>query len=62
MPLHEFGLSYDAPYVLEDLLDGARYLWQGGRNYLELNPHKMPAHVFRVSRHVQREENFEGYV
>ena len=62
LPLHELGLSYDEPYVLEDLLDGARYLWQGGRNYLELNPHRMPAHMFRVSRHVRREEDFEGYV
>ena len=63
LPLHEFGAFLTMSLmVLEDLLDGARYLWQGGRNYVELNPHKLPAHVFRVSRHVRREEDFEGFV
>jgi hypothetical protein len=25
-------------------------VWRAERNYLELNPHTLPAHVFRVQR------------
>ena len=38
------------PAVVEDLLSGGRYEWTGPRNYIELSPHKLPAHVFRVAR------------
>ena len=30
--------------------DGGRYLWKGAHNYVELSPHTLPAHVFRVLR------------
>jgi starch synthase (maltosyl-transferring) len=30
------------------LLSGERYGWRGSRNYVSLNPEKMPAHIFRV--------------
>ena len=61
LPLHELGLSYDEPYALHDLLNGERYFWQGGRNYVELNPHKFPAHIFEVRPHAPREQDFNGY-
>ena len=38
------------PAVVEDLLSGGRYEWTAPRNYIELSPHKLPAHVFRVAR------------
>jgi len=38
------------PGVVEDLLSGGRYEWTGPRNYIELSPHQLPAHVFRVAR------------
>ena len=37
-------------YQVHDLLTDARYLWRGGRNYVELNPQVQPAHIFRVRR------------
>jgi len=39
-----------APCELHDLLSGGHYTWSGPRNYIELSPHKLPAHVFRVTR------------
>jgi len=45
----EFG-SPGEVFDLHDLLSGGRYTWNGGRNYVELNPHTLPAHVFRVHR------------
>ncbi len=38
------------PCELHDLLSGGHYTWTTGRNYLELNPHTLPAHVFHVVR------------
>jgi starch synthase (maltosyl-transferring) len=37
-------------FDVHDLLSGGRYTWSGGRNYIELNPHQLPAHVFKVVR------------
>ena len=38
------------PCEVHDLLSGGHYAWSSGRNYVELSPHKLPAHVFRVTR------------
>jgi starch synthase (maltosyl-transferring) len=38
------------PCEVHDLLSGGHYTWASGRNYVELSPHKLPAHVFRVTR------------
>src|SRR6185437_8385657 len=38
VPLDALGLGADAPYVVEDLLTGARYSWRGSRNYVRLDP------------------------
>jgi starch synthase (maltosyl-transferring) len=41
----EFG-----PCTVHDLLAGGHYTWSGPRNYIELSPHTLPAHVFKVTR------------
>jgi starch synthase (maltosyl-transferring) len=38
------------PCEVRDLLSGGHYVWRAERNYIELNPHTLPAHVFRVQR------------
>lgn len=48
LPLEEFGLDAQQPYEVGDLLSGARYQWQGSRNYVELDPALIPAHVLKV--------------
>jgi len=47
-PLWEYGLAWDADYTVGDLLTGERWSWHGARNYVELDPSKRVAHVFRV--------------
>jgi len=49
-PLWEYGLAWDADYVVEDLLTGERWTWHGARNYVALDPSVRVAHVFRVVR------------
>jgi starch synthase (maltosyl-transferring) len=61
LPLEDLGVEPHQPYQVHDLLGGGRYLWHGARNYVELNPHVVPAHVLRFRRRVRTEEDFEYF-
>ncbi len=62
IPLESFGLDPDLSFQAHDLLTGARYLWQGKRNYVELDPRIVPAHILRVRRRVRTEHDFEYFM
>jgi starch synthase (maltosyl-transferring) len=46
--LEEFHLGSEESYQVHDLLTDVRYVWHGSRNYVQLNPTVLPAHIFRV--------------
>jgi starch synthase (maltosyl-transferring) len=48
LPIEEFGLDPHQPFDVTDLLSGANYRWQGPRNYVELNPSRIPAHILKI--------------
>lgn len=50
LPLQELGIDSYRSYIVHDLLSGSRYTWYGEWNFIELNPHLMPAHVFSVEQ------------
>ncbi|RJQ63332.1 MAG: alpha-1,4-glucan--maltose-1-phosphate maltosyltransferase [Desulfobacteraceae bacterium] len=60
--LDQLGLDPRQPFQVHDLLGESRYLWYGPRNYLELNPYVMPAHVFRIRKKVRTERDFDYYL
>lgn len=62
LPLEEMGIDPRQPYQAHDLLTEARYLWQGMRNYVELDPQKVPAHIFVIRRKVRTEHDFDYYL
>ncbi|HEV2382296.1 MAG TPA: alpha-1,4-glucan--maltose-1-phosphate maltosyltransferase [Terriglobia bacterium] len=62
LPLEELGLDPDQPYQVHDLLTDLRYLWHGPRNYVELNPHQIPAHIFRLRHRVRTERDFDYFM
>jgi starch synthase (maltosyl-transferring) len=62
LPLDDLGLDGGEPYEVHDLLGGERFLWNGPSNYVELNPHVMPAHIFRIHRHRRTERDFEYFM
>lgn len=62
LPLSDLGLEPRHPYQVHELLSDARYLWQGPRNYVELNPHIVPAHIFHVRRRVRTEREFDYFM
>jgi hypothetical protein len=45
------GLPYDGGYQLVDHLGGQRFDWHGARNYVELAPWGLDAHIFSVRSH-----------
>jgi starch synthase (maltosyl-transferring) len=61
VPVEEFGLGEDETYQVHDLLTDERFLWRGRRNFIALDPHGRPAHVFRLRRRAGREKDFEYY-
>jgi len=62
LPIQDMGVDPEKPYEMHDLLTDARYMWHGPRNYVELNPHFLPAHILRVRRRVRAEQDFDYYV
>jgi starch synthase (maltosyl-transferring) len=46
--LDDLGAPRDEPFAVEDLLTGARFVWRGSANYVELDPSILPAHILRV--------------
>jgi starch synthase (maltosyl-transferring) len=50
VPIDQFGQMESDAYEVHDLLNDARYIWRGRRNYVELDPNIQPAHIFRVRR------------
>jgi starch synthase (maltosyl-transferring) len=48
LDLEALGITDPDAYVVADLLGGERYLWSGPRNFVELSPQRMPAHVLRL--------------
>jgi starch synthase (maltosyl-transferring) len=61
VPLEELGFGPGDSYQVQDLLWDERYLWSGSRNFVALDPHTKPAHIFRLRRWVSREQNFDYY-
>ncbi len=62
LDLAALGLDEQTPFQVHDLLTNAHYLWQGSRNYVELDPHRMPAHVFHVRRRLRTEQDFDYFM
>jgi len=47
LPVDDLGIDVRHPYRMVDLLTGAKFMWQGSRNYVELRPYEVPAHILR---------------
>jgi starch synthase (maltosyl-transferring) len=58
----DVSLDIPQPFQVHELLSNARYTWHGSRNYVQLNPHVVPAHIFRIRRKVRSERDFEYFL
>jgi starch synthase (maltosyl-transferring) len=62
LSMAELGLQPGRPYVVTELFSGDRRVWQGLRQYLELNPSHLPARLFQLRSEVRSERDFEYYL
>jgi starch synthase (maltosyl-transferring) len=62
LDLATLGIDPGHPFQVHDLLAGGRYLWHGARNFVLLDPSRVPAQVFRVRRRVRTERDFDYFL
>jgi starch synthase (maltosyl-transferring) len=62
LDLAALGIEPGTAYQMHDLLTDARYLWSGARNFVQLDPARTPAHVFRLRRRVHNERDFDYFL
>jgi starch synthase (maltosyl-transferring) len=61
LPLEVFHLDPRQPYQVHDLLTDARYVWRGPRNWVQLDPLRLPAHIFCIRRRVRTEAGIDYF-
>jgi starch synthase (maltosyl-transferring) len=62
VPLAEWSLDAQSPYLAHELLADARHEWQGARVFVTLTPADCPACVFRIeARHRASERDFDYF-
>jgi starch synthase (maltosyl-transferring) len=62
LDLESLGLDPNYAFQAHDLLAEGRYLWQGKRNYVELVPESIPAHILRLRKRIRSERDFDYYL
>jgi len=62
LPLEALGMEADRPYQAHDLLSGARFLWQGPRNFIRLDPQASPVHILSLRRRLRTERDFDYFL
>lgn len=62
LDLESLGLPPSGTFQVHDLLSGARFLWQGARNFVSLDPGHAPAHIFRIRQRVRSERDFDYFL
>ncbi len=62
LPLEDLEIAEGVTYQMHDLLGDERFLWQGPRNFVSLDPRTCPAHVFAVRRRTRTERDFDYFI
>lgn len=61
LPLEEFGMTAGDSFQAHDLLSDARFLWQGARQFVRLDPQSAPIHILRLRRRLRSEQDFDYF-
>ena len=62
LDLGAIGLDTRHAFQAHDLLSEGRYLWQNSRNFVELTPESLPAHILLLRAWVRTERDFDYYL
>lgn len=58
----ELDLDLAQSFQMHDLLANQRFVWQGPRRFVRLDPARAPAHVFVLRRRVRSERDFDYFL
>jgi starch synthase (maltosyl-transferring) len=61
LPLEELNLKENQSFLVHDLLGDDKFIWQGARTFLELDPQVLPARIFRVHKQLRKETDFDYF-
>lgn len=61
LPIEKYGIQHQESFPVHDLLNNEHYIWQGERNFIKLDPHHSPAHIFLIQTRIHHEQDYEGY-
>jgi starch synthase (maltosyl-transferring) len=62
LDLDSLGLEAEHPFQVHELIGESRHLWNGARNYVELDPKVLPAHILRIRRKLRTERDFDYFL
>jgi starch synthase (maltosyl-transferring) len=62
LPLSALGIRDQSSVQVHELLSDQRFLWSGDRHFLQLDPFRSPAQVFRPRQHVRSEQDFDYFL
>jgi starch synthase (maltosyl-transferring) len=62
LDLAALGIEPGESFQVHDVFSDARFMWNGARNYVELDPNLFPASLFVVRRKVRSEHDFEYFL
>jgi starch synthase (maltosyl-transferring) len=62
LDLDALNVDETRPFQVHDLLTGDRHLWSGRHNFVQLSPDALPAHVFKIRRHLLTEHDFDYFM
>jgi starch synthase (maltosyl-transferring) len=62
VPIEELQIHPEETYQVHDVLNNERYLWKGSKNFVSLDPHVKPAHIFKIRRWRKRENDFDYFI
>jgi starch synthase (maltosyl-transferring) len=61
LPLWKLGIESNTDFIAHDLITNDRFVWEGGRNYIELSPHHVPLHIIQLHPTI-KEKQFDQFV
>ena len=61
LDLAALGLESHQAYQMHDLITDARYMWNGARNLVIIDPQRVPAHLMRLRAQRHRESDFDYF-
>ncbi|MBI5440428.1 MAG: alpha-1,4-glucan--maltose-1-phosphate maltosyltransferase, partial [Deltaproteobacteria bacterium] len=62
VPREELGIPPGRPFLVHDLLGDDKFVWHAEVNRIDLEPHVLPARIFRVRTQLRREQDFDYFM